>query len=635
MSLRTRLRLTILALVGAAGLALAALSLHAIVAARLSDALERSLMTAQQIQSLLVRRLGEQPPSLLPPESLEETIVRWNELVRSDRELHRLLVDSMAATRTIYEIQIASGDGEVLASSSPLSVGRRAARFASLAEWTDRGVWQRLPGVLAGRELYEVALPLGIEQDRPPVFEIKVLVHSALLRNSILPQIHRVGLLLGLTLATAIGLAVLVSNLALRPIARIGEAIDRIARGEPFQEPPRETGTGEVAAVHSKLSLLERQFHGAREASEWRSNVEQLLERLEEAVLLFDRHDRLIMAGKAAETVLGRGRWELMGRTLSEVFPPSTAVGAAVHGALEFRRSLRNNLVTLERDDRSPLRVLLSVEPLASFPGHERIGTLVTLSDAETRRSIGSQLDLSTRLAAISQLTRGAAHEIKNPLNAIRVHLEVLKARLGEDPAATPQLGVIEREIERLNNVVQTFLDFTRPVELQLEELDLGEVAREIGLLVGPEAARRGIRVVAEAGPGPVRTRGDRNLLKQALLNVVNNGIEAMTEGGRLTITAERSAGDCVVRVVDQGPGIPPEIRDKIFNLYFTTKQKGSGVGLALTFRIVQLHGGSIDFSSEAGKGTTFVLRFPALEAARREPDPSMARADGESGVAQ
>lgn len=632
MSLRTRLRLTIVVLVGAAGLALAALSLHSIVTARFADALDRALMTAQQIQSVLVRRLAEQPQTLPYPETLEETIARWKELVREDQDLHRLLVDSMAATRTIYEIQIAGGDGEVLASSNPLSVGKRAARFASLAAWTNRGAWQRLPGVLAGRELYEVSLPLGIEQDRAPVFEIKVIVHSALLRNSILPEIHRVGVLLGLTLAAAIGLAVLVSNLALRPIARIGEAIDRIARGEPSEETPQETGAGEVAAVHSKLSLLERQFHGAREASELRSNVEQLLERLEEAVLLFDRHDRLIMAGKAVETVLGRGRWELIGRTLGEIFPPSSAVGAAVHGALEFRRSLRNHVVTLERDGQGPLRVLLSVEALEAFPGHERVGTLVTLSDAETRRSIGSQLDLSTRLAAISRLTRGAAHEIKNPLNAIKLHAELLKARLGEDPVTWPHVEVIEREIDRLKNVVQTFLDFTRPVELKLEELDLGEIAREIAVLLGPEAARRGVEVVVESGAGQALTRGDRNLLKQALLNVMVNGIEAMANGGRLTITAGRSQGDCVVSVADQGPGIPPEIRDKIFNLFFTTKKKGSGIGLALTFRIVQLHGGHIDFKSGPGEGTTFELRFPVLEGLAAGPGSGLAEAGSPAG---
>ncbi len=633
MSLRTRLRLTILTLVSAAGLALAALSLHTILTARFADALERALMTAQQIQSVLVRRLSEQPPSVPWPETVEETIARWRELVRTDQDLHRLLVDSMAATRTIYEIQIAGGDGEVLTSSNPQSAGQRATRFASLTTWTGRGAWQQLPGVLAGRQLYEVSLPLGIEQDRPPVFEIKVIVHSALLRNSIMPQIHRVGALLGMTLAAAIGLAVLVSNLALRPLARIGEAIDRIARGEPSREMLPESAGGEVAAVHSKLSLLERQFHGAREASELRTNVEQLLERLEEAVLLFDRHDRLIMAGKAAEVVLGRGRWELMGRTLSELFPPSTSLGAAVHGALEFHRSLRNHLVTLERDGQNPLRVLLSVEPLESFPGRERVGTLVTLSDAETRRRIGSQLDLSTRLAAISQLTGGAAHEIKNPLNAIALHLEVLKAKLADDPETRPQIEVISREVTRLKNVVKTFLDFTRPVELKLEELDLAEIAQEIASLIRPEAARQGVEVAVETHNRPVRTRGDRNLVKQALLNVVVNGMEAMRDGGRLTITAERSGADCLLRVADQGPGIPPEIRHKIFNLYFTTKGKGSGIGLAVTFRVVQLHGGSIDFSSEPDKGTTFVLRFPAAESAAEGPGYSMAEAGREIGA--
>jgi hypothetical protein len=178
------------------------------------------------------------------------------------------------------------------------------------------------------------------------------------------------------------------------------------------------------------------------------------------------------------------------------------------------------------------------------------------------------------------------------------------------------EIDVISTEITRLDRVVKTFLDFTRPVDLVLEETDAAELARDIVTLVAPEAVERGIQMVLECGPGSVVLRADRDLLKQALLNVVMNAVEAMKNGGRLEISVRHVGGECVIRITDQGTGIPPGVRDKIFSLYFTTKGKGSGIGLAMTFRVVQLHNGTIDFTSEVGKGTTFWLRLPALEEA-------------------
>jgi signal transduction histidine kinase len=117
--------------------------------------------------------------------------------------------------------------------------------------------------------------------------------------------------------------------------------------------------------------------------------------------------------------------------------------------------------------------------------------------------------------------------------------------------------------------------------------------------------------------------QGDRDLLKQALLNVVTNGVEAMKDGGLLAISVRQARGGWGISVRDQGPGIPPELRDKIYKLYFTTKGKGSGIGLAMTFRVVQLHGGTIDFSSEPGKGTEFRLQFPAAREVQRQALPA------------
>jgi hypothetical protein len=227
-----------------------------------------------------------------------------------------------------------------------------------------------------------------------------------------------------------------------------------------------------------------------------------------------------------------------------------------------------------------------------------------------------SQLDVSSRLAAISRITGGVAHEIKNPLNAMALHLEILKAKLSEPGLVDNELRVIEREISRLDRVVKTFLDFTRPYELTMHPVDLVDLLREILALVEPEAARTQVEINMKHW-GPVAlVRADHDLLKQAILNVIVNAIEAMRGGGELAISVAREQDDHVLAISDQGPGIPPQVRDKIFNLYFTTKPEGTGIGLAMTFRVIHLHNASIEFTSDHGQGATFQMRFPAYDEA-------------------
>jgi signal transduction histidine kinase len=159
---------------------------------------------------------------------------------------------------------------------------------------------------------------------------------------------------------------------------------------------------------------------------------------------------------------------------------------------------------------------------------------------------------------------------------------------------------------------VTTFLDFSRPVEVHFEDVDLAALAREVAELVRPQAAVAKIEVEC-ATAEPAAMRGDPDLLKQAILNLVTNAVEAMSQtGGKLSVSVVRSGANWVLEVKDTGPGIPEKLRAKVFQLYFTSKAKGSGIGLAMTYRAAQLHNGIITFTSESGEGTTFRLEFPA-----------------------
>ncbi|MEO8100658.1 MAG: ATP-binding protein [Acidobacteriota bacterium] len=227
---------------------------------------------------------------------------------------------------------------------------------------------------------------------------------------------------------------------------------------------------------------------------------------------------------------------------------------------------------------------------------------------------VASQLDVAHRLSAISRLSSGVAHEIKNPLNAILLRLDLLKVRLGDsDEEVSEELTILSKEVLRLNRVVKTFLDFSRPVEVHFEDVDLAALARDVAELIKPQAAVAKIEVDCQVPDTPEIMRGDPDLIRQAVLNLVTNALEAMAPNpGHLNISVAREGDRMWLEVADSGPGIPPELRKKVFQLYFTSKDKGNGIGLAMTYRAVQLHNGTITFTSESGQGTTFRMEFPA-----------------------
>jgi signal transduction histidine kinase len=247
--------------------------------------------------------------------------------------------------------------------------------------------------------------------------------------------------------------------------------------------------------------------------------------------------------------------------------------------------------------------------------GGAQIGALLTMRDAESVRRIEDEIEMSRRLSASGRLTRGVAHEVKNPINAIVLHLQLLQNKLQQiDPDTRRHMDIIGSEIYRLDRVVQILVDFTRPRDLRLEEIDLRRLLEDVTTLATPDAEQHGVTLTCELPPEPLSVKVDADLMKQAILNVVLNGVQAMPQGGLLTVSARREDEIVVTEVRDQGSGIPHELQEKVFELYFTTKKAGSGIGLAQTFQILQWHYGSVDFQSVQGQGTAFRLRLPMAE---------------------
>ena len=616
-SLRNRLRFGIISLVTLLVAVQSLATLRVTSEANFEDALERSQAIAMQARVLLIDRLTRETElAVPPPATVEESTALWTAFLENDPTISSLLEKLMASSSVALEIQVCDELGKILTSSSPSRTRVTYRSLPDFEDWNIRTLWDRLFEVLSTSTEYSMVVPLGVSQAERPLYTVRVIISSLLLRTGLLPQIRSLAVTWLLSLLAAIMLAVLFSNVVLRSLERLGKRIDLITAGEFTpgpSHPPKESR--EIAAVSSKLNLLSEQYRGAKEdAMQLRGNIDQLLRSLEAAVILFDPEHRLVLAGRRAEHLLARNRDQMIGCSMEELFPRSTTLGAAILDAVIHKKPIREQSAILERDGAQPVRLLVSVELLENFPGLHRLGTLVTLRDVESRKQLQSQLDVSTRLTAISRLTGGVAHEIKNPLNAIALHLEVLRAKLSEPGEVNTEMEVIEREISRLDRVVKTFLDFARPVELQMRIIDLSGLLHEVATLVTPEAEQAKVEIRFPAETDEAYIRADRDLLKQAILNIVVNGIESMKQGGHLDIGIERQKADYIVKIADQGAGIPLEVREKVFDLYFTTKQEGTGIGLAMAFRVIQLHSATIDFSSRVSEGTTFELRFPVVE---------------------
>jgi signal transduction histidine kinase len=222
---------------------------------------------------------------------------------------------------------------------------------------------------------------------------------------------------------------------------------------------------------------------------------------------------------------------------------------------------------------------------------------------------------LSKRVAALGRLTAGVAHEVKNPLNAMTIHLELLRQKLTNGaPVADVRAhaDVIGQEITRLDAVVQGFLKFARPEDMRIERVSLTALTHDVAQTVRPEADAAHVAVQVQAAEPPIEVDADSTMLRQALLNLAVNAMQAMPHGGTLRLSTDTGRdGRALVRVADTGTGIPPEQLARIFDLYFTTKKGGSGIGLSMVFRTVQLHHGDIDVESTPGRGTTFTIALP------------------------
>jgi len=381
--------------------------------------------------------------------------------------------------------------------------------------------------------------------------------------------------------------------------------------------------SGFLDKVLTRLSRLDREGlqNLVQRLQRERTLLETLFETIEDGVIVADRDDRVVFLNQAAGRLLGFAPENALGQSLNRLLPELEREA--------LRPADRQKAIRREIEIRFPRPRFLRVyaAPIEQDP---EAGVALVLHDATETRHQTREVVEAERLHALTLLAASVAHEIGNPLNAIHIHLQLMEREVrrlqqvasGHSAAdltviadkLASYLSVAQGEIGRLDYIVTDFLTAMRPTPPKLRDGFVNEVVRETLDLLRPELTNRRLQVVEKLAADQPSLRLDPAQLKQALVNLVKNAMQAMTKGGTLTLTTGATPDSVWIGIGDTGAGIPTEQLNLLFQPFQTTKERGSGLGLMVVQRIVRDHGGRIDFESKVGQGTTFTVWLPRLD---------------------
>ena len=485
----------------------------------------------------------------------------------------------------------------------------------------------------AGEAVFDFAVPVMVEDRKWGT------VRLGLSKRRMEAEILRTRLELGaLTLATLLvgGVAAaLVARRIARPMQLLAEGAAAISRGELYQriEPSTADELGRLAAAFNHMAVqllqqrraLEEAHDGLRQKFEelidLKSYTDNILGSLTNGIVTIDLDGRIVTLNPAAEQLTGFFRGEAAGRYCTELFAHTPEVSDLLTDTLASHAPLTSVPLTLRRRNGSSLPIELSTAPLKGAEG-KALGVVAILRDVTLVRQLENDLRRSDRLAALGTLAAGLAHEIKNPLTSLLTFSKHLERKFDDQNFRARFGSVVPPELERINGIVERLLELARPARVSFTLVRPPELLERALELYGDQLDERGIDVVREYARDVPQIQADKEALYRVFVNLVANAIDAMPSGGQLTVRAgwaasgdplppparRRSTNRVKVEIEDTGVGIEPSETERIFNPFYTTRDSGTGLGLALAHKVVQDHGGVISFKSTPRVGTTFTI---------------------------
>ena len=566
--------------------------------------------------------------------------------LREDGGIRSILNSSIGYSEHVTYAAIVDPKGIAIAHAFPSREGSPVPEHENFEHLVKADPLTQLVAVYSDRT-FEVRQPLfsGDQQ----FGSVRIGVSTLLVRSELRSAMESAATVVLAALLVSSLVSMMLAQWMLRPIHVIQSGLSRLGRGEldvrldlPEQE-FKDIGSS-FEAVSQQLAALGKsgpQGGDGRLRSGEGADYASVMENLEDGVALFSPRGEIIFTNAAmraldvADLPDSHPIRQLVHRTLSTrksagplsiAVPRGVAAEAVAHDAGMGNGPSAAGDQGLAEGDPDTERLLMchAIEDT----NHRFVGAMLVARNVGYLNEVHSMLNYSRKAAALGRLLAGVAHEVKNPLNAMTIHLELLKQKLAsvQEPIVVPaQVGgsgkpldlskhvnIISSEIKRLDEVVAGFLKFARPEELKLQPIRLHNVLHDVVMTITPEAHRRGVVIREECPTTVAEINADQGMLTQAVLNLAINALQAMPDGGTLRLGCRVTSRRRVeLFVEDTGIGIEPENLPRIFDLYFTTKEKGSGIGLSMVFRIVQLHDGQVEVQSTPGRGTTFRLMFP------------------------
>jgi PAS domain S-box-containing protein len=521
--------------------------------------------------------------------------------------------------------------GTVLESGGPERPGRPA---------SSAGATPAAPEPRTG--VHDVAVAVTINQQRWGT------VRVGLSRDRMEDEVQRTRLELAALAALALllggGVAALVARRIAGPVQQLAAGAAAIARGELNQriEPATIDEIGRLAITFNHMAAQVAQQRSALEETNWelqrrleeladlKSYTDSVLSSMTSGIVTVGLDGRVVTLNPAAELQTGYFAGEAAGRYCTEVFAQTPELGEILMETLVSRAPILNVSLMLRRRGGTALPIELSTAPLKGSDGKE-LGAVGILADLTAVRQLEGRLRRSDRLAVVGTLAAGLAHEIKTPLTSVLTFSRHLARRFDDEHFRERFQSVVPRELVRINSIVERLLELARPSPLSFSLVRLPGLLDRVVELHTNLLEAAGIVVLREYARDVPPIQADEDALYRAFVNVVTNAVEAMSAGGRLTLRAGWHEGAAPraahlrafnrrvqVEVCDTGSGIGPADVERVFTPFFTTKDHGTGLGLALTHKIIEDHGGAIDFRSGPRGGTIFRIVLPLVP----EPPP-------------
>ncbi len=534
-------------------------------------------------------------------------------VIRDDKNLKTFLAASIGPYPYVQYIAVVDRRGIVLAHTTASLVGDTLVAAPEAAQLLAQSALVKLSS-LQKNEDYELVQPIGRGDKK--VGAIRVGLASSFVRHALVPPFRRSLVLALIAMVLAVLLAFVLADFTTRPLHRLLGAIEKLGQGDFGQRLETVEADQDLVRLFSSFNTMSERLAEDRTVIEGRNRqLAALVDGLEDGVLMVGHDGRIAHANPIVCRVLGRTETDLVGEDIAGALGPAHPLTELWREALAQADPRERAEVRLDSDARGDHYLLLAY-PVPH--GKDARGVVLTLRNSDSLRKLTSLLDESHRMITWGKVALGVAHEIKNPLQAMNLNLELAREKIMRDCGGLDMsgplrnLGVVGQQIHRLDEVVNAFLRFARMTHAQREPLALNGIVSEVVGLVTSEAEKCGTEIRFAPRPGLPVAYGDRGMIYQMFLNLVQNAVQAGPHKGPIEIRIEEGASRGLAIIVqDRGKGIGKAEQAKMFDLFYTTRSDGSGIGLAIVQRALQLHGGQVAIESEFGKGTTVRAFLP------------------------